>query len=74
MNIGGISNLTYWDGNTLIGFDTGPGNALMDDYMSNVFNQNFDREGSIAANGTPIKEEIKKMLQHDYFRTLPPKS
>ena len=74
LNIGGISNLTYWDGNELIGFDTGPGNALMDDYMSNVFNQNFDREGSIAAKGTPIEEEIKKMLQHDFFRTLPPKS
>ena len=70
LNIGGISNLTYWDGDTLIGFDTGPGNALMDDYMVNIFNQNFDRDGSLAAKGTPIKEEIKKMLQHDYFRNL----
>ena len=33
LNIGGISNLTYWDGKKLIGFDTGPGNALMDDYI-----------------------------------------
>ena len=74
LNIGGISNLTYWDGDTLIGFDTGPGNALMDDYMVNIFNQNFDRDGSLAAKGTPIKEEIKKMLQHDYFRNPPPKS
>ena len=74
LNIGGISNLTYWDGNELIGFDTGPGNALMDDYMSNLFNQNFDREGSIAAKGTPIEKEIKKMLQHNFFKTLPPKS
>ena len=74
LNIGGISNLTYWDGKKLIGFDTGPGNALMDDYMSNVFNQNFDRDGNIAAKGKPIEEEIKKMLQHDFFRTPPPKS
>ena len=41
LNIGGISNITYWDGKELIGFDTGPGNALMDDYMSNVFNQSL---------------------------------
>lgn len=74
LNIGGISNLTYWDGNELIGFDTGPGNALMDDHTSNVFNQNFDRDGSIAAKGTPVEKEIKKMLQHDFFRTPPPKS
>ena len=33
LNIGGVSNLTYWDGSKLIGFDIGPGNALMDNYM-----------------------------------------
>ena len=74
LNIGGVSNLTYWDGNELVGFDTGPGNALMDDYMSNIFNQNFDRDGSIAAKGVPIEVEIKKMLQHNFFKTSPPKS
>ena len=74
LNIGGISNLTYWDGKELIGFDTGPGNALMDDYMSSIFNQNFDRDGGISAKGVPIGKEIKKMLQHDFFKTPPPKS
>ncbi len=74
VNIGGVSNLTYWDGNELVGFDTGPGNALMDDYMSNKFNQNFDRDGSIAAKGTPMEKEIKKMLQHEFFKIPPPKS
>ena len=33
INIGGISNITYWDGEQLIGFDTGPGNVLMDKYI-----------------------------------------
>ena len=74
LNIGGISNLTYWDGNELIGFDTGPGNALMDDYMSKTFNESFDKDGKIAARGIPIEKEIKKMLQHEFFKTPPPKS
>ena len=42
LNIGGVSNLTYWDGELLIGFDTGPGNALMDDCMSSMLSQNYD--------------------------------
>ncbi len=74
INIGGVSNLTYWDGNKLIGFDTGPGNALMDDYMSLVLNKNFDKNGYIASKGNAIKNEIKKILEHDFFKKLPPKS
>ena len=74
LNIGGISNLTYWDGNQLIGFDTGPGNGLMDMYMSTKFNENFDKDGSLAAKGKPIKEEIKKFLHHTFFKSIPPKS
>ncbi len=74
INIGGISNLTYWDGNDLIGFDTGPGNALMDNYMSTTFSKNFDKNGIIAAKGTPIEMEIRYFLQHDFFKIRPPKS
>lgn len=74
LNIGGVSNLTYWDGDKLIGFDTGPGNALMDDYMLTVFNKSFDKNGSLASKGIPIKKEIKKILQHDFFKKAPPKS
>ena len=53
LNIGGVSNLTYWDGETLIGFDTGPGNALMDDFMSKTLNKNYDKDGIFASKGTP---------------------
>ena len=62
LNIGGISNLTYWDGEKLIGFDTGPGNALMDDYMSSMLKKLMIKM-EIASKGTPIKEEIKKILK-----------
>jgi len=74
INIGGVSNLTYWDGNNLIGFDTGPGNALMDDFMSKKFDQNFDKNGMIASKGVPIEMEIRNFLQHEFFKIDPPKS
>ena len=74
LNVGGISNITYWDGYNLIGFDTGPGNALMDDYMLAVLNKNFDEDGNIASSGYPINDEIKKFLDNDFFKQPPPKS
>ena len=74
MNIGGVSNLTYWDGRELIGFDTGPGNALMDDYSLSTFNKYFDKDGNLASRGNVIKEEVKKFLQHNFFKKPPPKS
>ena len=74
LNIGGISNLTYWDGESLIGFDTGPGNALMDDFMTSTFNESYDKDGILASKGTPIKEEVIKFLKFDFFKKPPPKS
>ena len=74
LNIGGISNITFWDRNSLIGFDTGPGNSLMDDYMSSTFKKNYDKNGQIASQGTPIKEEIIKFMKLDFFQKNPPKS
>jgi anhydro-N-acetylmuramic acid kinase len=74
LNIGGVSNLTYWDGNKLIGFDTGPGNGLMDNYMSVISEKHFDKNGDLASQGTPNKKIIKKKLQHDFFKKPPPKS
>ena len=74
LNIGGISNLTYWDGKSLIGFDTGPGNALMDDCMSYMLNEKYDKDGMIASKGIPINEEIYKFLKFEFFKKPPPKS
>ena len=74
LNIGGIANLTYWDGNILIGFDTGPGNALMDDYAREFCNQDFDLNGSIASEGIPNKKIIKEFINNKYFIKSPPKS
>ena len=74
LNIGGVSNLTYWDGKSLIGFDTGPGNALMDDFMSSKLKKNYDKYGVLASKGSPIKEEVTKFLKLDFFKKPPPKS
>ena len=53
VNIGGVSNITYIDGtDTLIACDTGPGNALLDDFMFRVMGQPFDCEGRLAAQGS----------------------
>ena len=52
VNIGGVSNITYIDGaDTLIACDTGPGNALLDDFMFRTIGQPFDCEGRMAAQG-----------------------
>jgi anhydro-N-acetylmuramic acid kinase len=74
LNIGGVSNLTYWDGNRLLGFDTGPGNGLMDNYISVISDKHFDKNGTLASKGTPDKKVIKNFLNHEFFKKNPPKS
>ena len=74
LNIGGVANLTYWDGNSLIGFDTGPGNAFMDDLVRYTSNQYFDKDGYIASKGFPDTKIVKQFLSNSYFKLLPPKS
>ena len=74
INIGGISNISYWDGQDLFGFDTGPGNSLMDDYMRKKYNMFFDEHGIIASKGKPNVKIINKFLKNDFFKKKPPKS
>jgi anhydro-N-acetylmuramic acid kinase len=75
VNIGGVSNITYIDGNdALIACDTGPGNALLDDFMFRTVNQAFDAEGKFAALGTPDEGWIARALELPFFALPPPKS
>src|SRR6201994_4032180 len=74
VNIGGVSNITYIDGDTLIACDTGPGNALLDDYMSKFFNQHFDNEGRTASQGTVDVAWINRAMKMPFFSLPPPKS
>jgi anhydro-N-acetylmuramic acid kinase len=75
LNIGGVSNITYIDGTeTLIACDTGPGNALLDDYMIRVMSQRFDCEGRMAAQGVADEGWIARALELPFFKLPPPKS
>src|ERR1700716_2611538 len=74
-NIGGVSNIPYIDGaDTLIACDTGPGNALLDDFMFRAMGQPFDCEGRLAAQGKVDEAWVAQALQQPFFAQRPPKS
>lgn len=75
VNIGGVANITYVDGSdALIACDTGPGNALLDDFMFRSLGQPFDREGRLASQGQADRVWMADALQHPFFAAPPPKS
>jgi len=75
VNIGGVSNITYIDGeDALIACDTGPGNALLDDYVFRATGQAFDNDGRLASQGSPDNAWLERALQHPFFAAPPPKS
>jgi anhydro-N-acetylmuramic acid kinase len=75
-NIGGIANITALstDGSDVIGFDTGPGNGLMDAWISHHRGQAFDKDGEWAAKGSVIEALLEQFLADPYFKLHPPKS
>lgn len=75
INIGGIANISYLGAdNITLGFDTGPGNTLMDAWASIHLHQPFDRDGLWAGTGTPINSLLMELLDEPYFRLPAPKS
>jgi anhydro-N-acetylmuramic acid kinase len=74
LNIGGIANLTVLNGDHTLGFDTGPGNALMDEYCQRHLNLSCDHNGDIAASGRANQALIDDWLADDFFAAPPPKS
>lgn len=75
LNIGGIANVTLLPINhSTSGFDTGPGNTLLDAFVFKHLQKNFDEDGKWAASGKVIPELLEKMLQDPYFKLSPPKS
>ena len=77
LNIGGIANITILPADSaseVRGFDTGPGNTLMDAWIQQCLKRNFDDQGNWAASGNVQEDLIKLMLADGYFSTPHPKS
>lgn len=80
VNIGGISNITYVgrvneDGeDKLVAFDTGPGNALIDQWVQANSNHTIDKDGELASKGRVIPMITKQYLAESYFQQTLPKS
>ena len=76
VNIGGISNVTILpaDGSCTTGFDTGPGNGLMDRWSRQHLGTAYDVDGEWAASGNINHDLLKRMLRDPYFDLAPPKS
>jgi anhydro-N-acetylmuramic acid kinase len=75
LNVGGVANVTYVDGeDDPVACDTGPGNALIDDFMQARTGTAMDRNGAMAASGTVDRDFIARALSEPFFRQPCPKS
>ena len=75
LNIGGVSNITYIDDAVgFIGFDCGPGNALMDDFIKARTGAEYDSDGAAAKSGAVDQDILAAFLADPYFTQAPPKS
>ena len=75
LNIGGVANVTWiGPGGELLAFDTGPGNALIDDWMAKRIGASRDEGGAAALAGSVQDNVVAFFLNHDYFKAAPPKS
>lgn len=75
VNLGGIANLTDLSRTGKVrGFDTGPGNMLLDAWVQRHLGKPFDQNGDWARSGRPIEELLRTLLDHEYFARNPPKS
>ena len=75
LNLGGVGNITWiGEGDGLIAFDTGPANALIDDWMAAEAGKPYDAGGAFAATGRVDETVLKSMLDNDFFDAPPPKS
>jgi anhydro-N-acetylmuramic acid kinase len=82
LNLGGVGNVTWVDPRAtgpeapgaLLAFDTGPGNALIDDFLASRRGEPFDADGAAAAAGRVDEAALAGLAAHPYLRRAPPKS
>ncbi len=76
LNLGGVANVTWIEqaSDGLMAFDTGPGSALIDDYVRRHLGVPYDEDGRIAAGGSADEQALEVLTANDYFARRPPKS
>lgn len=75
VNVGGIANMTCLPARGKVtGFDCGPGNCLLDAWISERRRKRYDARGAWAASGSVIPRLLGRLLEHPFFRRRPPKS
>lgn len=84
LNIGGVGNVT-WIGKSeargeslmaydILAFDTGPGNAMLNDWVRQHTGDAYDKNGLLASKGRSFDNIVDEFLNHPYFKATPPKS
>jgi anhydro-N-acetylmuramic acid kinase len=73
-NIGGVAQVTYINSDTVLAFDTGPGNAPIDDWMQRHTATPVDHDGATARGGKVNDAALAQMLANPFFERVPPKS
>ena len=75
LNLGGVANVTWiGEDGKLKAFDTGPGCAMIDDWLLARTGASFDRDGGLAARGRLNTAGLAELMRHPYFLEPPPKS
>ncbi|MGH1351141.1 MAG: anhydro-N-acetylmuramic acid kinase [Methyloligellaceae bacterium] len=75
VNIGGVANVTWvGEGDDMLAFDTGPGNALIDDWVAMHIGRPMDLDGVLADAGTVSEAHLEELMENPYFDLEPPKS
>ncbi len=74
VNIGGVANVTYIGRDEVLAFDTGPGNAPIDDWAMRHTKKPVDEDGSLASTGKVNDRALSEMLDSEWFEQKPPKS
>jgi len=74
LNIGGVANLSWIHQESLMAFDTGPGNALLDDWVFEKTGRKMDHNGELARSGTVSEIALKKLMANPFFKLPAPKS
>lgn len=75
LNLGGVANVTWiGEGGMIIAFDTGPGNAMIDDWVRAAVGRPMDEDGRLARAGTVDGKALARLLEDSYFARPAPKS